>query len=418
MPRVALTDRFVAGAKPADAPQVDYFDEGTPGLALRVSEARKAWTFIFTSPKDAKRARMTLGSYPSTSLAKARALALEAKGHVDGKVDPRDVFAARDANAFTVKTLADSYYEKHVRPNLRSASNTEQRFKRTILPVVGSVRLADLHRRDINRVLDPIVKRDSGIEANRVFAVMQGMFNWAVERGDLDRSPMHGMTKPTTETARERVLSGDEIQTIWRALPAAIGRSEDVQRIVKLCLVTGQRVGEIAGMRRDELDLKHALWSLPGSRTKNASPHTVPLSSLAVEIIVDALKSAAKDWEYVFPSGDESIRAHAIATTLRRAQGPKKKNPKGVFGIPAFTAHDLRRTVLTNLAQLGVQPIVIGAIANHRSVTKAGVTFAVYVKHDYGREKREALDLWAERLSGIIAGKAAKVVPIKGGATR
>ena len=171
-------------------------------------------------------------------------------------------------------------------------------------------------------------------------------------------------------------------------------------------------------MRRDELDLKHALWSLPGSRTKNASPHTVPLSSLAVEIIVDALKSAAKDWEYVFPSGDESIRAHAIATTLRRAQGPKKKNPKGVFGIPAFTAHDLRRTVLTNLAQLGVQPIVIGAIANHRSVTKAGVTFAVYVKHDYGREKREALDLWAERLSGIIAGKAAKVVPIKGGATR
>jgi integrase len=77
-----------------------------------------------------------------------------------------------------------------------------------------------------------------------------------------------------------------------------------------------------------------------------------------------------------------------------------------------WTAHDLRRSALTGMAKLGVQPIVLGHIANHRTTTKAGMTLSVYIHHAYEREKRAALELWADRLQGIISG-AGKVMAIR-----
>ena len=415
MPRVTLTDRFVASAKSKDAPQTDYFDEVTPGLALRVSEGgRKTWTLLYSAPADGKRTRITLGSYPAKSLARARTLALEAKEHLDEGRDPRDVLAAQDAGAITMAMLCKSYLEKHVRPSMRSAANFEQRLNKNVLGVIGDVRLADLHARNINQVLDPIIARGKPTEANRAYENLRAMLKWAVRRGDLDRSPIDTMSKPAAESAaRERVLSDGEIRHLWTILPTALPGSKACQRIVRLCLVTGQRVGEVAGMRADELDLKKQVWSLPGSRTKNANAHTVPLSDLAVTIIKDALADTSAGCEYVFPGAVGSIDAHAVATTLRRAHTATKTRPRGRFDMAPFTAHDLRRTSLTGLAQLGTAPIVIGAVANHLSVTKSSVTFISYVKHNYAEEKAHALSAWAERLTGIIDGGAAQVLPLQ-----
>jgi integrase len=145
-------------------------------------------------------------------------------------------------------------------------------------------------------------------------------------------------------------------------------------------------------MRRSELDLKARIWSLPGSRTKNGHPHLVPLSAVALEIIGDPD-------ELVFPDCAPSNVSSAIYKARER------------FGIAHWTPHDLRRTALTGMAKLGVAPIVLGHIANHRTTTKAGMTLSVYVHHAYEREKREALELWADRLRGIIAG-GAEIVPI------
>jgi integrase len=143
-------------------------------------------------------------------------------------------------------------------------------------------------------------------------------------------------------------------------------------------------------MLPNELDLERAVWTIPGSRTKNGYEHSVPLSPLAIEIIKGATLKP-------LPSIKVSV---AIA----------KKH--GQFGIPHFTAHDLRRTALTGMAKLGVAPLVLGHVANHRTTTKAGVTLGVYVQHAYEREKREALELWANRLQGIISG-GAEVVAIR-----
>lgn len=404
--RVQFTDRFVATAKPRAGAQAEHFDSAVKGLALRVGARGKAWNFHYSNPRDGRRARVALGSYPALSLAAARAKAVSMRGYVEDGRDPRELAAAEAAAEMTLADLIESYLIKHVRPNLRSAPAIERRLRKNVLPMIGGVRLAELHRRDISRVIDPILARGRPVEAGRVFEDTRAMLRWAVGRGDLDHAPTEGMRKPSGSKPRERVLSDPEIRTLWHGLPRALRRSKACQRIIRLCLVTGQRVGEVAGMRRDELDLDGRTWRLPGERTKNGTAHDVPLSDFATLIIREALADVGDDAVFVFPAGEGSLPPHAVARTIGRAQDR--------FGIQQWTAHDLRRTTLTNLAQLGVAPIVAGAVANHLSVTKASITLSVYTRYSYAREKREALDLWAERLGAVLApAPDAAVIPLR-----
>ena len=390
MSRIELTDRFVSGAKVGD-----YFDSKTPGLNLRVTaKGIRSWFIVFTSPKDGKRARATIGRYPQTSLARARSKVLEARNYIEEGRDPRDAFAA-EVGSMTVGMLIGSYLAKHVRPNLRSAAAIERRFAKNVAPIIGNISVADLHKREINRVVDPILERGSPVEAARCFEDLRALFRWGVARGDLDHSPMEGMRKPGEAKPRDRVLSDSEIATLWNGLREALPRSRACQCIIRLCLLTSQRVGEVSGMARGELDLDNRLWLIPGARTKNKHKHTVPLAPPALAIINEAIADAGEG-EFLFPDAEGAgpLPAHAVAKTITKAQDR--------FGLDHWTAHDLRRTVISNMAKLGVAPIVLGHIINHRSVTKAGVTLAHYVQYDYAKEKREALYLWADRLTTLV----------------
>ena len=130
------------------------------------------------------------------------------------------------------------------------------------------------------------------------------------------------------------------------------------------------------------------------------------MGDLAISIIEEALADAG-DSPYIFPCGDSSLAAQAVARTIVRA------NTGGRFGISPWSAHDLRRTALTNFAKLGILPVVAGAVANHLSVTKATITLSVYTVYTYDAEKRQALNMWAERLQAIVTGKGADVVPMR-----
>jgi integrase len=315
--------------------------------------------------------------------------------------DPRDAGAGQ-AGAMTVAALVPLYLDKPHRRTGRprkSIKEVERRLRRHVLPVIGEVRLADLHRRDVTRILAPIVKRKALAEASSIFDQVRGMIRWAVSQGYLDRNPIEGMERPSAPRQRDRVLSETEIRTLWTGLPTSLARSKPCQRVVKLCLVTAQRVGEVAGMTRGELDLSAREWRLPGTRTKNAHAHVVPLSGLAIEIIREAMADAG-DRDELF-----ALAPVWVARTILEG------NQAGTFKIAHWTAHDLRRSALSHAAALGVAPIVLAHVANHVSATKAGVTMSVYAHYDYGREKREALELWAERLTAIIGG-GAKVMPM------
>jgi integrase len=159
------------------------------------------------------------------------------------------------------------------------------------------------------------------------------------------------------------------------------------QRIIKLCLVTGQRLGEICGLSRSEIDLSRRLWNIPGSRTKNGHPHSVPLSDLALALL---------------PADGFNVSRSQVSSMIYDHQ----------LDLAHWTGHDLRRTALSKMAELGIAPIVLGHVANHRTTTKAGITLGVYVQHAYEKEKREALELWSDRLAGIVEG-GAKVVALR-----
>jgi integrase len=431
MPTVRMTDRFVAAAKVGEAIRLgEFYDEVTSGLVLRVTRGAKSWSFFYTTPATGTRARVGLGHYPQTSLAAARARAIEAAELVENGEDPRAAFAARARSAATIAHLVESYLALHVRARkrrrgskiereLRSASKIERRLRKNVLPVIGDVRLADLHRRDITRVTDALLRRGSPSEANHVFWDLRTMFRWAVKRGDLDHSPTGDMDKPGDVVTRDRVLTDHEIRALWNGLPEWLVGSRtcaraQCARILRLCLVTGQRLGEVAGMRRTELDLQRRLWRLPPERVKNNTAHSVPLSDLALTLIGEALDDAGADSELVFTGRDgKAISPILLAGLILGSRKPTKAYPAGRCPVKDWSAHDLRRTALTEMAGLGVAPIVLGHVANHRTTTRAGVTLGVYSQYTYDKEKREALDLWAERLRAIVSGSKAKIISMR-----
>jgi integrase len=391
--KVDLSDRFIATLKPLET-AADYFDAKTRGLNLRVTPTGvKAWSVVFTSPKDGKRARLSLGTYPATSLAKARTKAIEARGLVEDGNDPRDL-KPTTGGAMTVAMLAESYLEKHA-SKLRSHDEVRRKMHADILPVIGDVKLAELHRRDIHRVLDPIKERGSPAMAEKVYTDLRAMLNWAVKRGLLDSNPAVGMEEGGVSKPRERYLSEDEIVALW---PALSQFKKPVELALKLALVTGQRIGEVTGMTDDELDLAKAVWTIPVERSKNGKAHAVPLSDMALELIAEARTKAICG--RLFTRSADCI-AQALLYRI------------GKLPVQDWTAHDLRRSVCTHLAKMGFSPLVIGSVVNHRQVTKSGVTLGVYVQYDYAREKREALELWADRLAAIVSGDAPKIISMQ-----
>jgi integrase len=234
---------------------------------------------------------------------------------------------------------------------LRTHAELRRRFEKNVLPIIGGI--GQLHRRDVRRCIDAVLGRGSKIEAMRCFEDVRAMLRWAVAQGDLESNPVEAMRKPEGSKPRTRTLSPDEICALWNGLPKALARSKPCQRIIQLCLVTGQRVGEVAGMEVAELEPAPAVskgeltvratkqWKIPGRRTKNGYEHTVPLSDLAIEIITAAIADAGKS-QAVFPAGDRSLSAQAVARTILRAQGR--------FGLASWSAHDLRRTALNSMA--------------------------------------------------------------------
>lgn len=315
MPTVALTDRFCSTAKPIKG-RTDYFDATVQGLALRVTEhGHRSWCFHYRSPRDGKRARATIGNYPATSLASARGKALEARGHVDAGQDPRLVLAGQATAGLTVTDLVDLYVADPERATIRSKAEIERRLCKNVVAIIGAVKLAELRRRDARNVTDTILRRGKKTEATRVFEDLRSMVRWAVANEYLDANPLDGMSKPAEPTPRTRVLSDGEIRTLWTGLPETLTRSVQCQRIIKLCLATAQRVGEVAGIVPSELDLKAREWRLPGSRVKNAYAHVVPLSDLAIEILKEAAAEAGKGAP-LFPCGDGSLAPRVVAKTI------------------------------------------------------------------------------------------------------
>ena len=165
------------------------------------------------------------------------------------------------------------------------------------------------------------------------------------------------------------------------------------------------------------------MWSLPADRTKNALPHDVPLSHQAVAILCAVAHREKRTLLFGRGEGPFSgwskprerlngrIARKRAATRLGRPLG-KDEKPEPEDALTRWTLHDLRRTVVTGMNEMGIQPHVVEAVVNHVSGrAKAGVA-GVYNRATYANEKRMALQAWADHLDEVLGLGERKVIPM------
>ncbi len=394
-----FTDRKIRNLKPKRARYEVW--EGK-GLGLRVSPTgRKSWVFMYRY--DGKCRRLTLGTYPAMSVAAVHATHGRALLDLERGVDPGTAairVKREDRQALTVAQLVEEYIDKWAKARKRSWHEDQRILAKDVLPVLGTHKAKDVRRRDIIQLLDRIVDRGAPIVANRTLEVVRKMFNFAVGRDILEANPCVMIHAPGQENRKDRVLTEDELRQFWHGLDQA-SMSAGVRLALRLLLLTAQRRGEIAGIEWGEIDLFMRWWTIPAERSKNGLAHRVPLSTQAVRVLQQA-QNLANDSRYVFPSGtrDEPVRPRSLTQAIARN--------RAVFGCNHFTPHDLRRTAASYMTSMRIPRLVVAKILNHaeHSVT------AIYDRHSYDAEKRQALDEWGRKLEAIVTLQRNKVVAI------
>jgi integrase len=266
--------------------------------------------------------------------------------------------------------------------------------------------IAEIDGDDIHSIVDEARERGvpglerraagpSESQARTMFATLSKLFGWLVERRRLGANPCAGVHRPATLKARDRVLTNAEIVSFWRAASA---ERKEFGALLKMLLLTGARLNEVAQMRRAEIGDDGTTWTIPGERTKNHRVHVLPLPPLARELIA----GVGTDDDLVFTtdglhpvSGWSKIKGRLDAATQ----------------IPKWRFHDVRRTTATGMAEIGIAPHIVEAVLNHVSGARAGVA-GTYNRAAYAAEKKAALERWAAHVEGLIEGRPAKVIPL------
>jgi len=419
--RALLTDQVVAKATcPAGKKRLRISDTKIRGFSVLVSTTGTR-RFVFRYGKAGAREE-TLGYFGEKDVtgtldfttAKARAMAESRRGKVRDKLDPvaerRAADAVKEAEraaaAYTVDRLIDDWASLYLVERAKSYGSRVPKQMRKGLANWLKTPAGELKRQHAVQVLDWTKRHGGPIAANRLHAVARACWNWAMKRGALTENPWLAIPRPSREIARERVLSDDELAILWCA---ADELDEPWRSITKLLMLTGQRRGEVAGMRWEELDLPGRAWNLPKERTKNGRSHTVPLAPEAIEILAGVRRFEGSTLVFegprrTVPSGFGKMK---LRLDKKLAEGLAERGR-----VPApWVVHDFRRTVATGFQRLGVRLEVTEAFLNHVSGSRSGIV-GIYQRHQWQTEKVAAAAAWATHLMRCVRGSSGEnVVP-------
>ncbi|MGC2409556.1 MAG: integrase arm-type DNA-binding domain-containing protein [Methyloceanibacter sp.] len=353
-----LTDQGIKSLPFTETGQREYHDDAVRGLTVRVGIRTK--TFVL---RGAGRKRHTLGQYPALTLAAARE-------------EARDILAAErlrktDMPSLTFKEALETYDRVHISV-LRKASQRaiRQTFERHFRIFDGKT-LAAIKAAHIAPVLDTMLSTPT--ERHNSFVYLAMFFNWAMRRGYIDTAPTARMTTPKKPPSRERVLSSAELVAIWQAAP-----DDDYGRIVRLCMLSGQRIGQWAGIRREYIQGDLIIW--PSEVMKGKRTHTLPLTDDIKALLPERIG-------LLFPT----INTRGFSNWSR-----SKERLDGASGLSGWTHHDLRRTWATVCAEeLGIEPHIIESVLAHAIGTQIART---YNRARYLEPMRKALLAFEEWL--------------------
>jgi integrase len=387
MPRIRLTKSAI-DALPTSKLDVVYWDAGCPGFGVKVTpKGRKVFIVLYRTGGAGSRLRKyTIGPYGRVTLHQARVAAQKVFA---AKLEGRDPAAEKRAArrrivADRVEDLLETFIAQRLSQN-RSGGEVARLLRREVGKSWACRSIHEITKRDVVEVVTAIEQRGAPVAANKALKATKTFLRWCVGRAVLDQSPAEGVPLPSKEMARDRVLDDNELAHVILAARQIGG---PYGGIVELLALTGQRREEVARLQQEELDLARRVWTIPKSRTKNAKTHVVHLSEQSIAV----LKRAGERAPYVL-SVLGSKPFHEFSRAKRRLDQ--------LSGVAGWRLHDLRRTCVSGMARLGIAPHVADKILNHQSGTISGVA-AVYQRHEFIAERREALERWGDHVANIV----------------
>lgn len=390
-----LTEIAVQRLAPDPKKRLEIFDQLALGLVLRVTpNCKKTWSMMYRvagAAADGKRGplrRHTLGSYPLLDLKTARARHHDAMELVERGLDPavqrQKENEGRHLRLFG--NVLERFIELHAKPNTKKWRDTQKILKRAFDYGWREKDISQLGRAEVHELLDRIIEDRGKSYASEMRRRLSKLFNWAVDRGLIPASPMAGMRRPELRyIARERVLEMDEIAVIWQA---AEKMGYPFGPMIRLLILTGQRRSEIAGLRRAWLNNDGTSFEIPASEYKTNRNHVVPLQRTSQEII-----AAQPIWNH----GDYLFSTKGGKSPVSGFSKAKSRLGK-ICGITDWTLHDLRRSVATHMARIGVSQEHIERVLGHVIEGVAGT----YNRYSYLEEKLDALARWESELIGWL----------------
>ena len=379
-----LTQGKVETAKvPAGLKELVLSDSAAPGLKLRI-RTEGARTFIFQRRFAGANPKISIGDAATWILDAARRKARELAVAMDDGIDPRiEKAERREASKLTLGSVADTYLEARAH-DMRPRSLVEcTRHLRKDWKPLHSFAISNITRPAVASRLRELINDNGPIAARCSRGTLSAMFAWAIGEGFCEANPVIGTNKPA-DRERERTLTDTELVKIWQAC----ADNGDYGRIVRVLMLTALRRQELGSATWAELDLNARVLNIPGQRTKNNRPFSLPLSDLAMQI----LAGVEKDDGFIFGRGRNGYGGWSCA---------KERLDNAVKLEQPWTIHDLRRTCRTGLGKLGVQPHIAEACLNH---TPAKL-IRTYDRNKYDREMRAAFDQWGAHIESVVSGE-------------
>lgn len=399
--QVEMTDRFLKSLKAPSEGRLEVSDTKRRGLRFRLSSKGVAVWMYEKRVKGGPKRKHTLGKWPSLSLAEARSISLEIEAEANRGIDRieierqrREDDALARSNTLTVREVIEVYSDLHL-SNLRTGKERKRQLL-TGLETRLSAPISELTHQDFQRVIDGKMMQGRKVYANRIRSALIAFSQWAWVRGYVPEHLGLRIAKPTKETARERVLSLEEVKMIYQAsgeLGALWGP------LVRLLILTGQRRAEISSLRWSEVDLDKSRISKSGARTKNGKPHITHLSNEAKRLLANI---ASTDSDFVFTT---------TGTTPVSGLSKVKDRLDGILGdrVQPWRFHDFRTAMATALADAGESETVVDRIQNHVASGSAPSAVArVYNQAELLQQRARALDRWEH----MVLSDASKLVRI------
>jgi integrase len=391
-------------ALPAGKTDHIAWDDQQPGFGLRIRRGAggkllRSWVCQYK--RSGRSRRILLGSADLITAERARVVARKVLAEVALGQDPATVRdERRTKDRLTLCGVTGQFLDaKQEFVRKRTIGELRRYLTGPHFKPLHGMPVDIITRRDVASCLIVIQRRHGATSAIRARTALSSMFIWAMRNGLADANPTIEAGDIKSNKARERVLIDQELVDIWNACDRPFG----YDRIIKLMILTGCRRQEVGSMTWNEVDLDRNTWTIPAERTKNGRTHTLPLPAMAFDIIKNVPKMARR--KQLFGTRGTGFGGWS------RCREDLDTRLAGTIKTP-WRLHDIRRTVATRMAELGVLPHVIEAVLNHASGHKAGVA-GIYNRASYEREVRNALALWSDHVRALVEGGERKILSSK-----